>query len=171
MEKDELKEKLEGARPAPWEQIPDIGLYKDQLTEYLKRQHIGFVLEEEEPLTSAMINNYIKAGVLPRANGKRYGRDHVAYLTAVSLLKQVLSVQETGKLLGAQTEGGDVREFYGRYCDELDSALGAACEKLGGSGSGPDGGRDKDKLSELALRLAVESYADKLLCREILGML
>ncbi len=171
MEKDELKKKLEETRPAPWEQIPDIGLYKDQLTEYLKRQHIGFVLEEEEPLTSAMINNYIKAGVLPRANGKRYGRDHVAYLTAVSLLKQVLSVQETGELLGAQTDGGDVRDFYERYRDELDAALNAASGKLCGPEGCSGDGTDKERLSELALRLAVESYADKLLCREILGML
>lgn len=171
MEKDELKKKLEEARPAPWEQIPDIGLYKDQLTEYLKRQHIGFVLEEEEPLTSAMINNYIKAGVLPRANGKRYGRDHVAYLTAVSLLKQVLSVQETGELLGAQTAGGDVRDFYERYRDELDAALSAASGKLCGPEGCSGDSTDKERLSELALRLAVESYADKLLCREILGML
>ena len=68
----ELEKQLRENRPAEWEQIPDIDLYKDQLTEYLKRQHIGFVLGMEEPLTSAMINNYIKVGVLPRAKGKRY---------------------------------------------------------------------------------------------------
>ena len=86
-EKEELEKELKEQRPAGWEQIPDIDLYKDQLTEYLKRQHIGFVLGMEEPLTSAMINNYVKAGVLPRAKGKRYDRDHIAYLTVGSRVK------------------------------------------------------------------------------------
>ena len=102
--KKQLEEELRTERPAPWDQIPDIDLYKDQLTEYLKRQHIGFAMNVEDPLTSAMINNYIKVGVLPRANGKRYDRTHIAYLTAVALLKQVLSVQETGELIGLGLE-------------------------------------------------------------------
>ena len=159
--KKELEEKLRSERPASWERIPDIDLYKDQLTEYLKRQHIGFVLGMEEPLTSAMINNYIKVGVLPRAKGKRYDRDHIAYLTCVSLLKQVLSVQETGELLELETGDGDVKDLYGRYAEVLDRALVAAADELKGTKS--DG-----ELKDLALELAVKSYAEKLLAREII---
>ena len=162
-EKEELKKELKEQRPAGWEQIPDIDLYKDQLTEYLKRQHIGFVLGMEEPLTSAMINNYVKAGVLPRAKGKRYDRDHIAYLTAVSLLKQVLSVQETGKLLEMSMEGQDVQEFYKQYTDELDKALSSEAETLEKIDSA-------DELKRTALMLAVRSYADKLLSRELIKL-
>ena len=159
----ELEKQLRENRPAEWEQIPDIDLYKDQLTEYLKRQHIGFVLGMEEPLTSAMINNYIKVGVLPRAKGKRYDRDHIAYLTAVSLLKQVLSVQETGALLGMSIEDDDVKAFYGKYSDMLDDALNGVAEELSKAKSGDD-------VRKLALKLAVRSYADKLLSRELISM-
>ena len=162
-EKEELEKELKEQRPAGWEQIPDIDLYKDQLTEYLKRQHIGFVLGMEEPLTSAMINNYVKAGVLPRAKGKRYDRDHIAYLTAVSLLKQVLSVQETGKLLEMSMEGQDVQEFYKQYTDELDKALSSEAETLEKIDSA-------DELKRTALMLAVRSYADKLLSRELIKL-
>lgn len=164
-EKEILADELKNNRPAAWEQIPDIDLYKDQLTEYLKRQHIGFVLGMEEPLTSAMINNYVKAGVLPRAKGKRYDRDHIAYLTAVSLLKQVLSVQETGALLDMTIKDseGDVHGFYDKYTKELDSALAEEAEKLSAIDS-------PDKLKETALKLAVRSYADKLLCRELIKL-
>ena len=163
-DKADLEEALRTMRPAEWGQIPDIDLYKDQLTEYLKRQHIGFALGMEEPLTSAMINNYIKSGVLPRAKGKRYDRDHIAYLTAVALLKQVLSVQETGSLLDTVMSGSEVKDFYGRYAGALDSALLKAADELSGADT-------DDKLRDLALDLAVESYADKLLAREILLML
>ena len=163
-DKAELEEALRTMRPAEWEQIPDIDLYKDQLTEYLKRQHIGFALGMEEPLTSAMINNYIKSGVLPRAKGKRYDRDHIAYLTAVALLKQVLSVQETGDLLRTAMDEDEVKDFYSRYSGSLDRALTRAADELGSSGT-------EDKLKALALDLAVESYADKLLARELIQML
>lgn len=165
--KNALEKQLETGRPASWEQIPDIDLYKDQLTEYLKRQHIGFALGIEETLTSAMINNYIKMGVLPRAKGKRYDRDHIAYLTAVALLKQVLSVTETGDLLELSIEGGEddsVKAFYTRYSDVLDNALMESASMLKTSNT-------YDEMKELALELAVRSYVDKLLARELISML
>ncbi|MBR3147324.1 MAG: DUF1836 domain-containing protein [Eubacterium sp.] len=159
-----LEKALRESHPAEWDQIPDIDLYKDQLTEYLKRQHIGFVLGMEEPLTSAMINNYIKAGVLPRAKGKRYDRDHIACLTAVALLKQVLSVQETGELLNMSIDDGDVRAFYDKYRDVLADELDNVAYEL-------DKADSDESIKELALSLAVRSYADKLLCRELLMIL
>ena len=96
-----LKERLEGERPVDWEGFPDIGLYMDQLINYMPRQLIHY--GEGETLTSAMVNNYIKDGAMPRAEGKRYSRTHLAYLTALCALKQVLSVKDAGLLLAAAT--------------------------------------------------------------------
>ena len=90
----ELKERLERERPVEWEAFPDIGLYMDQLISYMPRQLIHY--GEGESLTSAMVNNYIKDGAMPRAEGKRYSRTHLAYLTALCALKQVLSVKDAG---------------------------------------------------------------------------
>ena len=97
-----LKERLEGERPVDWEGFPDIGLYMDQLISYMPRQLIHY--GEGEALTSAMVNNYIKDGAMPRAEGKRYSRTHLAYLTALCALKQVLSVKDAGLLLDAATD-------------------------------------------------------------------
>ena len=43
-----------------------------------------------------MVNNYIKDGHLPRAEGKRYSKAHLAYLTELCALKTVLPVREAG---------------------------------------------------------------------------
>ena len=94
----ELKERLERERPVEWEAFPDIGLYMDQLISYMPRQLIHY--GEGESLTSAMVNNYIKDGAMPRAEGKRYSRTHLAYLTALCALKQVLSVKDAEELPG-----------------------------------------------------------------------
>ena len=57
----ELKHRMEQERPTPWEDLPDIALYMDQLISYMPRQLIHF--DEGSTLTSAMVNNYIKDGL------------------------------------------------------------------------------------------------------------
>ena len=84
----DLKDRMERERPTPWEELPDLALYMDQIIAYMPRQLIRF--GEGESLTSAMVNNYIKDGLVPRADGKRYGPVHLGYLTAVCALKKVL---------------------------------------------------------------------------------
>ena len=95
----DLKKRMEDERPTPWEELPDLALYMDQIISYMPRQLIHF--DEGEALTSAMVNNYIKDGLVPRAEGKRYGPVHLGYLTAVCALKKVLSVRDIGTLLAA----------------------------------------------------------------------
>ena len=56
-----LKDRMELERPTPWNELPDIALYMDQLISYMPRQLIRY--GEEEWLTSAMVNNYIKDGL------------------------------------------------------------------------------------------------------------
>ena len=158
----ELKERLEGERPVEWEALPDIGLYMDQLISYMPRQLIRY--GEGESLTSAMVNNYIKDGAMPRAEGKRYSRTHLAYLTALCAIKQVLSVKDAGLLLAAASEGREPRELYEQFREELDRAL----DVTAGSLDATDG---EEELPGLALALALRSYADRLACQRLLELL
>ena len=70
----ELRERLRSQRPVPWDQLPDFSLYMDQVLSYMDRQVIRF--DEDDGLTAAMVNNYTKSGLVPRAEGKKYSRDH-----------------------------------------------------------------------------------------------
>ena len=157
---DALIQALKTVRPIEWNQLPDLNLYKDQVLSYMQRQVLSF--DDEEALTSAMINNYIKAGLLPRAEGKKYGRQHIACLTAACVLKQVLSVGNTQRLLRAETEDG-VEAFYEKYRAVLDQALNETAQELEQA--------QEAALSDLALRLAVSSYAHRLACMEVLKRL
>ena len=157
-----LRQRMAQERPAPWDALPDLPLYMDQVVSYLGRQLITF--GEGDGLTSAMINNYIKDGIVPRARGKRYEREHLASLTAVAALKQVLSVKDMGALMSNSAMQGDPRERYEHFCAELDLALKGALEDM-------DRSCDPADLSELALTLALRSYADALACRRILDLL
>ena len=134
----ELKERLERERPVEWEAFPDIGLYMDQLISYMPRQLIHY--GEGESLTSAMVNNYIKDGAMPRAEGKRYSRTHLAYLTALCALKQVLSVKDAGLLLAAASEGRPPQKLYEQFREELDRALDVTAGSRGGGAARPGPG-------------------------------
>lgn len=162
---DKLKEILEEKRPEKWENIPDIDLYMDQVLSYMTRQHVG--LELDETLTAAMVNNYMKKDLLPRAKGKKYDRQHIAYLTAICLLKQVLSVDQTGELMGkqiSQRSEGEAEAFYEKYTEMLDQEFRKVSEKVKAA-------EGKEELVDQALRLAVSSYAEKIACQEILKKL
>ena len=158
----ELKHRMEEERPDTWEELPDIPLYMDQVVSYLSRQMISF--EEGDGLTPAMINNYIKDGLLDRANGKKYGQEHLAYLTAISALKQVLSVREMRALTAIGRERRDSKRQYEYFWKYLDEALTATARRL------DENTTDRD-LPKVVLDLALRSYADGLACRRVLAIM
>lgn len=157
-----LKGRLAQERPDSWEDLPDIPLYMDQVVSYLSRQLISF--EEGEGLTSAMINNYIKDGLLARANGKKYDQEHLAYLTAISAMKQVLSVREMRALVTLGQEGRDSKKLYDFFCQTLDEALRETAERL-------DEDTTDHDLPKLVLALAMRSYTSALACRRVLSIM
>ena len=158
----ELKERLEGERPVEWEALPDIGLYMDQLISYMPRQLIRF--DDREALTSAMVNNYTKSGLVPRAEGKKYNRTHLAYLTAISDLKQVLSVREMRTLVAIGKNVGTSQEQYDYFCRVLDQALDQAAGQLNEEAA-------EEKLPGMVLTYALQSYAHGLVCRRLLEIM
>ncbi len=158
-----LKDRMEQERPTPWEDLPDIALYMDQLISYMSRQLIRF--GDGPALTPAMVNNYIKDGLVPRAEGKRYGPAHLGYLTAVVALKQVLTVRDIGALMGAgRSLEKTIPEQYAYFLDALDHALTGTAQAIN-----PEA--EESDLAKMALDFAVRSYANQLACQRILHIL
>ncbi len=161
-ELEELRRRLAEERPDGWEDLPDIPLYMDQVVGYLSGQLISF--EDGEGLTSAMINNYIKDGLLSRVKGKKYDKEHLAYLIAISAMKQVLSIREMRALVTMGQEGRNSKQLYDFFCKTLDQAMRDTAGYLA-----PDT-PDSD-LPKLVLELAMRSYANGLACRRVLSIL
>ena len=158
-----LKARMEQERPTPWEDLPDLALYMDQLISYMPRQLIRF--DGGPALTPAMVNNYIKDGLVPRAEGKRYGPVHLGYLTAVVALKQVLTVRDIGALMGAgRALDKSPPEQYAYFCGALDRALSDTAQAIDPEAGQPD-------LAKMALDFAVRSYANQLACQRILSII
>ena len=124
-----LRERLRTQRPVPWEQLPDFSLYMDQVLSYMDRQVIRF--DEDDGLTAAMVNNYTKSGLVPRADGKKYNRDHLAYLTAICVLKRVMSTRDMDLLIKEELQGDrPIADGYAAFCASLDKALNIAADEM-----------------------------------------
>lgn len=159
---DAFLNQLESFQSEDWDRIPDIGMYMDQLKSYMIHQHLGLELEgTDETLTSSMINNYIKSGILPRAEKKRYSREHVGILTAICLLKQVLRVDEVGTLLELLRKDSNPETFYKEFTALAESNYREVAEEI----------KEKSKEDDIAaeaLSLAVSGYARILACKTLL---
>lgn len=147
----ELRQRLETQRPVPWDQLPDFALYMDQVLSYMDRQVIRF--GDDDALTAAMVNNYTKSGLVPRAEGKKYNREHLAHLTAICILKRVLSAKDIDLLFREELrDQRPVEEGYEAFRASLDSALSlTAAEMADRTG--------EDSLADAAIHFALLSYA------------
>ena len=146
-----LRERLRTQRPVPWDQLPDFSLYMDQVLSYMDRQVIRF--DEDDGLTAAMVNNYTKSGLVPRAEGKKYNRDHLAYLTAICVLKRVMSTRDMDLLIREELQGDrPVADGYAAFCASLDKALHLTAEEMSQRS-------EDDDLADAAIHFALMSYA------------
>ena len=92
--------------PPSFEELPDLGLYMDQVTGYLNRYLKDFSpTGEEMPLTPSMINNYVKNGHIDRPVQKKYGREQLAALYMLCSLKSNLSIPDAAALICFLSEG------------------------------------------------------------------
>ncbi len=145
---DKLEQILQDQRPAAWEQFPDLDLYMDQLLSYVNRQQIFG--DPETGLTKSMVNNYIKQEIIPRPNGKRYNREHIAELNMLMVLKEVLPIQLCQVLFEELDLHTETAKGYGLFEDQLDQALTAVAGML-----------DTEPDAQAALRFALLSYASR----------
>lgn len=139
-----------------WEQLPQIALYMDQVTGYVNDVFRPLMSADSEPLlTKAMVNNYVKMQVIQPSNKKKYSRDHLAYLIAICVLKQVFSIPETALLIRSQSDACPLEQAYNYFCEQLEASLRWAF--IGETHQCPP---DSDN-GQLVMR-AAQSWADKI---------
>lgn len=102
-----------------WKDIPDIGLYMDQvialLTEYL--DFIPSTDSKDRPITPTTINNYVRLKVMPAPARRKYYRIHIAYLVVIFTLKQSVSISSVQQILPFGLSEEAVQRFYERYVE------------------------------------------------------
>ena len=115
--------------PLPaWDDLPAIPLYMDQVILYLS-ESLRLFQPEGEPslLTSSMINNYVKNGLIPHPEKKKYRKEHLAGLIVLCLLKQVLPIPDVKALFSGRAMDAAA---YQLFRQAHNAALQETCRAL-----------------------------------------
>ncbi len=100
-----------------WADLPNIGLYMDQVIALLTN-YLDFLPNfggEERPITPTTINNYVRLRVMPAPERRKYYRVHIAFLIVIFTMKQSVSIPSIQKVLPASLEEEAVQAFYQRF--------------------------------------------------------
>ena len=149
-----------------WEALPEIELYMDQVLTLVSK-HFGIFMSADG-MTASMINNYVKASVVPSPKKKRYGKEHISRIFIICVLKRVLSISQIGALLELLQSDMDAEALYTLFCEKLDRSVRYISTILSGAeGSYPV---ESDKTgAELALQCAVDAFSNCDLADVVLG--
>lgn len=158
---------IEESKAVEWDRLPEIYLYMDQVLTYMNKQLSLYERDEgTNLLTSSMINNYVKDGVLPRPEQKKYSREHLAILTVICMLKQVLSIQDISSLVKTLLLNASQSEMYDRFCSAQTAAMKEVCDRIRSTSQ-----QSEADLTRLAIALSVEANARRTASERILSEL
>ncbi len=160
-----------------WDEIPDIGYYMEQVIALLKDclDYLPPELKEEQFITAATINNYVRKKVIPEPVKKKYYRTHIAYLIVICSLKRCLSLATLQTMLPLGMTEEELKETYNSYVrlhhkvilyftDAVRQASGAI---LGHDDSGEEG-LTFDDTADLVDAAAIVSGFSRLLAEKLL---
>lgn len=103
-----------------YHEIPDVGLYLEQTTQYIS----GYLEPLQEGcITSSMISNYVKKGLIDSPVKKRYSRDQIAYLFFIAVAKNVLSLDALTGFIHLQKQTYGIKKAYDYFCEEFENLL------------------------------------------------
>ena len=119
-EKQHIAESIRSFRLPRYNEIPNVGLYLEQTTKYIN----GYL----KPLgcleiTSSMVSNYVKKGLIPKPIKKQYYAEHISYLFFIVIAKNLVAIENIGLLIDIQHNSYTLPVAYDFMCAELENAL------------------------------------------------
>lgn len=133
MDKNELIEKfkeLNLQNQLKLEEIPELDLYMDQVTQLFDSKfNESKRNEEDKALTKTMVNNYAKGKLLMSIKNKKYSKEHLILMSLIYNLKGGLSIGDIKSSLNnivTTFENGEkypIRELYSLYLNQYNEDL------------------------------------------------
>lgn len=165
-----------------WDDIPNMGLYMEQVLTLLE-EYLGFMppeLQDGELITAATINNYVRKGIMPKPERKRYYRIHLAYLIIICSLKQTLTISAIQEMLPSSGTEAEVRAFYdafrnrqtkaARYFTEQAGLMAAGILRHGSDAEDPDNAISTDSTAEMVIFCSLVGGYSALLAQKLLKL-
>lgn len=119
-QKETAAQQIREFRLPRYHEIPDVGLYLEQTTKYI----CGY-LEPVLPggITSSMISNYVKKGLIANPEKKQYSREQIAYLFFIAVAKHVLSLDALQNFILLQKRTYSAERAYNYFVQVFENLL------------------------------------------------
>ena len=117
-------EKVVDFRLPRYNELPNVGLYLEQVTKYINGYIVPLGCLE---ITTSMVSNYVKKGVISPPVKKQYYAEQIAYLIFVSIAKNVLSIESIAQLFVMQKATDSAETAYNYFCSEFENMLSYIC--------------------------------------------
>lgn len=148
-----------------YNEIPNVGLYLEQTSKYIA-QCLAPV--QETAITSSMISNYVKKGLISNPVKKLYDRDQIAHLLFIMLAKSVVSLDNLYNFIRLQERTYSTERAYNYLVEELENLLPFVFGlKDSVESVGVDSTDEKVMLRNTIITIAHKIYLDK--CFEALA--
>ena len=119
-----------------WKDLPELDLYMDQvlvlMDKYLCRVNLDKATgcDEEGLITSSMVNNYVKKEYMPAPVKKKYGKEHIAHLIIICIMKQSLPIPVIDTFIKSMLEVMPISELLDTFIDTYEQSFIAAADRL-----------------------------------------
>ncbi len=118
--KQTLAEQIRDFHLPRYEELPNTGLYLNQAVKYINSclKQLGNI-----EITSSMIRNYVKQGLVANPIQKLYYADQIGYLICITILKHAASLECIHQLFFRQKDIYSNETAYNYFCVELENIL------------------------------------------------
>ena len=155
----QISAQVENFRLPRYEEIPNVGLYLEQVTKYIVEYLAPL---QEGAITGSMISNYVKKGLVDNPVKKQYGREQIAYLFFIAVAKNVLTLDELMLFIHRQKQTYAPKKAYDYFCEELENILGFVFGlKSAVDVVGSDHTQEKEMLRNTIIAVAHKVYLQK----------
>lgn len=148
-----------------WEELPNFDLYADQVISLIERYLQILEDGKETIITNAMVNNYVKLKLIPKPVKKKYNKEHVAYLIAITLLKKILTISEVRDGITYQAHLSGTHNAYNLFCEEQEKAFQRCAIQIMKDQELPP--RDDVSYDSMVVKMAVSALAEKVVAQKV----
>lgn len=135
----------------------------DQVLSLISRYFRDFPGFGEKGLTSSMVNNYVKLGIIPAPEKKKYNRVHLAYLVIICILKTVMPITMIRDMISTMViDKASYETLYNRFCEHFENVVDNARRTV------DDMLSRESSPADLAVLSALRSYTEQAIALQLI---
>ena len=157
----DIRHTLDSLHLPEYKEIPDVGLYLEQVVRYVN----AYLAPLGEPeLSPSMVSNYVKQRLIPAPQKKVYTAEQLARLMFIAAVKPVVPLEGLRLMFGIQEGSYALCTAYDYFCDEFENMLFAAFGVApAAQGLGETRSAAKDLLRNTVSAIVNKIYLDRYL--------